>query len=363
MAIKEFFPKDFCTRNESDNSVIITGSNAELIVRLRKRFMKEAKNIAKLDHPGIVDIHDVFQENGTAYYVMDYIDGDNLSSIVKQTGSLSEEKAIDYIVKVGEALEYMHSRKMTHFDVKPANIIIKKETDTPVLVDFGLSKLYTSNTEETSTLLQAVSSGFSPIELYNGESLTEFSPQSDVYSLGATLYFLLTGKTPPAATDLVSNELLLPSSITVGVRKFISVATLADRKTRPFSIQELCINLPKKISEAELLLEEKIKEKRRIDNLNQHYSNFIDSMAQPFHTVLFTLFFFIYSQASTTIDLMTENNEGLSKVEAMNDCLFLITPIIVAIIPLINYLYIEVVSTNCLPMCTLPLTTILKYFL
>lgn len=239
VAIKEFFPKDFCTRNESDNSFIITGSNTALIARLRKRFMKEAKNIAKLDHPGIVKIHDVFQENGTAYYVMDYIEGDNLSSIVKQNGPLEEEKAINYIVKVGEALEYMHSRKMTHFDVKPANIIIKKETDTPVLVDFGLSKLYTSNTEETSTLLQAVSSGFSPIELYNGESLTEFSPQSDVYSLGATLYFLLTGKIPPNASSLISSLLTRSTQIPNALFTIIQKSMRYTPKERFLTVRDL----------------------------------------------------------------------------------------------------------------------------
>lgn len=231
VAIKEFFPKDYCMRDESGCNVKSSTNNDELINTLKRRFIKEAKNIAKLDHSGIIKIHDVFEENDTAYYVMDYIEGENLSQIVKQNGPLSEEKAIDYIIKVGEALEYMHSKKMTHFDVKPANIIIRKDNDAPVLIDFGLSKQYSSSKEETSTLLQAVSNGFSPIELYTRECINEFSPQTDVYSLGATLYYLLSGTIPPNAISLISNN-FSNSSISIDVFNIIRTAMAIDLSKR-----------------------------------------------------------------------------------------------------------------------------------
>lgn len=214
VAIKEFFPKEYCDRNESTSHVTVgTKNNVELVASLKRKFLKEAKNIAKLDHPGIVKIHDIFEENNTAYYVMDYIDGENLSNIVKSGGPLSENKAIEYIIKVGKALEYIHSKKMTHFDVKPTNIIIKKENDEPILIDFGLSKQYSTGSEETSTIINAVSNGFSPLELYNPENLKEFSPQSDVYSLGATLYYLLTGIVPPKAITLIESQLEIESQL------------------------------------------------------------------------------------------------------------------------------------------------------
>ena len=232
VAIKEFFPKEFCTRNDSHNNIIITGNNTELIDHLRKRFLKEAKNIAKLDHPGIVKIHDVFQENGSAYYVMDYIEGENLSQIIKNRGALFEDNAIEYIIKIGEALEYMHSKDMTHFDVKPANIIIRKKDSQPILIDFGLSKQYHTSSDETSTLLQAISNGYSPIELYDTSVIKEFSPQTDIYSLGATLFYMLTNQVPAPAVSLVSQGLSKPTEIATPIFNTILTAMASDSSHR-----------------------------------------------------------------------------------------------------------------------------------
>ena len=243
VAIKEFFPKSFCGRDNTSHLTLGTANNAETVEKLLNRFMKEAKNIAKLDHPGIVKIQDIFKENNTAYYVMDYIEGENLNEIVKRNGPLSEEKAVEYIKKVGEALSYIHSKNMTHFDVKPANIMIRRSDDTPILIDFGLSKQYDNSGDATSTMLNAVSQGYSPIELYNPGSLTEFSPQTDIYSLAATLLFLLTGKTPPSASDIAMEGLSFPSSITVGIKDIIESAMKNKRKERPIDIGLFVDNL------------------------------------------------------------------------------------------------------------------------
>ncbi len=233
VAIKEFFPKEFCDRDNTRHLTIGTQNNAETVEKLKARFLKEAKNIAKLDHPGIVKIHDVFEENNTAYYVMDYIEGESLSDIVKRDGPMSEAKAIKYIRKVGDALDYIHSRRMTHFDVKPANIMVRKSDDSPVLIDFGLSKQYDKQGDATSTLMQAVSNGFSPIELYNIGSVNTFSPKTDIYSLGATLYYLLTGNIPPAAVDIVEEGLSFPSSISTEISDVIRKAMSVSRSKRP----------------------------------------------------------------------------------------------------------------------------------
>lgn len=236
VAIKEFFPKDFCGRDNSSHLTLWTQNNADLVEKLKARFLKEAKNIAKLDHPCIVKIHDIFEENNTAYYVMDYIEGENLNEMVKQDGPLSETKAVEYIKKVGEALVYIHSSNMTHFDVKPANIVIRKNDDSPVLIDFGLSKQYDKHGDATSTLMQGVSHGYSPIELYNPGSISSFSPQTDVYSLGATMYYLLTGCTPPSASEITQNGLSVPINISevnaYSIRKAMSVS----RVERPQNI-------------------------------------------------------------------------------------------------------------------------------
>ena len=236
VAIKEFFPKDFCGRDSTSRLTLGTENNAETVEKLKARFLKEAKNIAKLDHPGIVKIHDIFEENNTAYYVMDYIEGENLNEMVKRGGALSEQKALDYIRKVGDALDYVHSRNMTHFDVKPANIVVRHSDNQPILVDFGLSKQYDMHGDATSTLMQGVSHGYSPIELYNPGSLKTFSPETDVYSLGATLYFLLTQVTPPAASEVAESGLTFPPTISDSTKAAIESAMKLSRAKRPKQI-------------------------------------------------------------------------------------------------------------------------------
>lgn len=236
VAIKEFFPKDFCGRDNTSHLTLGTQNNADTVAKLKNRFLKEAQNIAKLDHPGIVKIHDIFEENNTAYYVMDYIEGENLNEMVKSNGPLSEAKAVEYIRKVGDALDYIHSCKMTHFDVKPANIVVRRSDDRPILIDFGLSKQYDASGDATSTLMQGVSQGYSPIELYNAGAITSFSPQTDVYSLGATLYFLLTGKVPPAASQVLEEGLQFQASINGELKNAIESAMTISRSKRTQSV-------------------------------------------------------------------------------------------------------------------------------
>lgn len=241
VAIKEFFPKQFCDRENSTSHVTIgTQSNVELVAKLKKRFLKEARNISKLNHPGIINIHDIFEENNSAYYVMDYIEGESLSDIVKREEAMDENRATYYIKKVGEALEYIHSRHMTHFDVKPANIMVRKNDDFPILIDFGLSKQYNESGEATTTGLTGVSKGFSAIELTNLSEVTTFSEQSDVYSLGATLLYLLTGTIPPDASALVSGseELAFPNGLSDNLKKAITSAMEVNRKKRCKNVKE-----------------------------------------------------------------------------------------------------------------------------
>ena len=118
VAIKEFFVKDFCNRDETTSqiSVGITSKTA-LVSKLKSKFIAEAQSLCSLEHPNVVHVFDVFEENGTAYYVMDYIDGLSLNDMVKKDGPMSEQKAVGYIMQVADALKYVHSQNRLHLDI------------------------------------------------------------------------------------------------------------------------------------------------------------------------------------------------------------------------------------------------------
>ena len=209
IVIKEFFMTDYCLRDEYSNLITVpTVSNVEFVERFKDKFLKEARHIAQLKHPNIVNIIDVFEENGTAYYVMDFIEGGSLVEKVQREGSLPENMAKRYILQIADALNYIHQRYMNHLDVKPGNIMLSRN-DNAILIDFGLSKQYDSQTgHQTSTTPVGISHGYAPMEQYKEGGVSEFSPETDIYSLGATLYYLLTGARPPVSQEI--NEDGLP---------------------------------------------------------------------------------------------------------------------------------------------------------
>lgn len=235
VAIKEFFMEDFCLRNSAQYVTAPTDTNKGLVDSFRRKFIKEAQNIAKLKHPNIVSIIDVFEDNGTAYYVMESLDGGSLANKVSQ-GALPEHVALRYIRQVASALEYIHSNNMMHLDIKPANILLDGN-DNAVVIDFGLSKQYDDTGQQTSTTPVGISHGYAPIEQYSKNGVGTFSPSTDIYSLGATLYKLLTGATPPEANRIYDEGLPpLPAHITQNTRIAIETAMQPRRKDRPQSI-------------------------------------------------------------------------------------------------------------------------------
>ena len=239
VAIKEFFVKDFCNRDETTSqiSVGITSKTA-LVSKLKSKFIAEAQSLCSLEHPNIVHVFDVFEENGTAYYVMDYIDGLSLNDLVKNNGPMSEQKAVGYIMQVADALKYVHSQNRLHLDIKPGNIMVD-ENDKAVLIDFGASKQYDEEGGENTSTLLGKTPGYAPLEQM-GNDVVKFLPSTDIYALGATLYKLLTGNTPPSASLLASGETLdaMPSFISEGTRNAIIQSMQTNKMKRPQSIGE-----------------------------------------------------------------------------------------------------------------------------
>ena len=204
VAIKEFFMSEVNQRNEQTHGV--EGSSSTIFTNYRIKFRKEAQNLASLHHPHIVQVTDVFDENNTTYYVMQYIEGMSLDSFIASKGRVSAEDTILIAAQIGQALSYMHQRHMLHLDLKPGNIMLDKQGQVH-LIDFGLSKQYDSNGEpESSTSIGMGTPGYAPIEQANrmGQG-KQFQATIDVYAFGATVYKMLTGRRPDDASVILND--------------------------------------------------------------------------------------------------------------------------------------------------------------
>ena len=229
--------KENCQRATDDRTMTVPSDGSRgLVDGALYKFRQEALKLASISHPNIVRVIDVFEENGTAYYVMDYLPGGSLTDKVKTGGPMTEEQAMGYIRQIASALKYMHEVKhMCHFDVKPSNIMLDAMGNA-FLIDFGISKNYGADGRATSSMPVGISEGFAPIEQYS-QLVGDFSPESDVYSLGATLYYLVTGKVPPASVVRASGqELQFPASVSTYIRGLISSAMSVSRNSRPTSV-------------------------------------------------------------------------------------------------------------------------------
>ena len=248
VCIKEFFPKEYYNR-DADSLHVTLGSqgSAKMMNAYKAKFIKEAQTIANLNHPNIIRIFDVFEENNTAYYAMEYIEGESLNKLVKREGALAEDVAMKYISDVASALRYIHERNIMHLDVKPANIMLRKEDNCAVLIDFGLSKQYDNAGEQTSTTPVGISHGYAPMEQYQVGGVSTFSPVTDIYSLGATLYYLVIGRVPAEAATIGEEGIgELPAHLSTRVRNVIMQTMSYWRKDRPQSIEAVMALLEEK---------------------------------------------------------------------------------------------------------------------
>ena len=239
-AIKEHFMSGDCEREGESMRVVCSRPAMERVGSSLKDFISEARRLHKVgvDHPNIVKVNEVFEANGTAYYVMECLEGESLRSYVKAHGPLSEEEMLAIMRPVVDAVRYLHAARMTHLDIKPDNIMLTRdEADRlrPVLIDFGLAKHYDKDGRPTSTInILGCSDGYAPMEQYAG--ITTFSPAADCYALGATMWFCLTGKTPKKSTDLVEGELAreIADEVSPATLEMISSACRLNRRERTF---------------------------------------------------------------------------------------------------------------------------------
>ncbi|MFK0731301.1 MAG: serine/threonine protein kinase [Gloeotrichia echinulata GP01] len=226
--------------------------NDQYFPKWQEDFYKEAKRLSKCEHPNIVKIYDIFREEGLQCIVMEYIPGETLADRLER-GILEEEEALKYIRQIGEALQVVHRNNLVHRDVKPRNIMIRENTREAVLIDFGIAREFSSHELIIHTI--SFSESYAPLEQYLENEPK--GPYTDVYALAATLYVLLTGKTPATAEDRSKNlningtdPLQPPQHINKNIRYHVNIAiikglTLSPRE-RPQSIQEWLDLLTKK---------------------------------------------------------------------------------------------------------------------
>lgn len=254
VAIKEFFMRGVSLREGDQVTVSVSvPENKESFLQQKEKFKKEALRIRQLKNDHIVAVHDLFEENGTAYYVMDYVDGQNLAERMKLTGKPIKEQDVRYILpQILDALKAVHNAGFWHLDLKPANIMIEKSGNIK-LIDFGASKQMNAQKggATTSTAI-SYTNGYAPREQME-QNYDKFGPWTDIYALGATLYNLLTNKRPPLPTDIDDDintdkhiSLPFPVSTSVEMRQLVLKMMKTNRLQRPQSIEDISVLLVKR---------------------------------------------------------------------------------------------------------------------
>jgi serine/threonine protein kinase len=266
VAIKEFFMKGVTQRDDNQTTVSVSNTeNRNSFLEQKEKFKKEARRIRQLRNEHIVNVHDLFEENGTAYYVMDYVDGENLAERMKKTGRPMTESEVRLILpQILDALKAVHDTGIWHLDLKPANIMLEKDGIVK-LIDFGASKqLNAQKGGATTSTAISYTNGYAPREQME-QNYDKFGPWTDIYALGATLYNLLTNKRPPLPSDIDDDDsedkhqsLPFPDGISDGMKKLVLQLMHTNRKNRPQSVSDVMPLLVQQPEEIKKVVEKPI---------------------------------------------------------------------------------------------------------
>lgn len=239
VAIKEYFPSAIAARNHDSQAVVaIAEKHVKDFTWGSERFIQEAQTLAKFNQKTIVRVHRFFKANNTSYMVMALEEGQSLEAILKSAPSWSEGDVVNFIRPLMDALAVIHSAGILHRDIKPSNILIRNSDGSPVLLDFGSAR----STISSQPLTAIVSPGYGPLEQYGSTDLQ--GPWTDIYSLAAVLYIMVTGRSPVPATERAIKDTLIPSVFIAmnqyhaHMLKAIDCALTMDCAKRPQTIVE-----------------------------------------------------------------------------------------------------------------------------
>jgi len=240
-AMKEFFMKGVSARDADNTTVcVFNTADGDHFAEQKEKFKKEAQRLRKLRDKHLVFVHDFFEENGTAYYVMDYVKGESLSAILKKrTSPFTEAESLDVFCQVLDALAVVHEKNIWHLDLKPGNIIID-HNGTAIVIDFGASKQLSDVGSYTmTTTSMAYTKGYAPSEQID-QDLSLIGPWTDLYALGATLYNMLTLQKPPSISEINDGDAFaFPDDVSEKTRHLVCWLMSPNRKNRPQSVAEV----------------------------------------------------------------------------------------------------------------------------
>lgn len=252
VAVKEFFPRGAITRNNQQTNEVVSvyGTKAANFHQGEEKFLQEARTLAQFNNvAGVMRVQDFFRENGTAYIVMEYLEGITLKQYLQTYGPISVEEMQNIFAPILEALDKIHQNGVIHRDISPDNIMCLPEGEAK-LMDFGAARDYTDYSEEGLSVILKM--GFAPIEQYDSHG--KQGPWTDIYALGATMYQCLTGRKPDDATKRsLEDTLVSPSMLGVRIAPPVEYAIMGALQIRPAdryrNLGEFCENLYSVVSD------------------------------------------------------------------------------------------------------------------
>ena len=206
VAIKEFMPSGLAVRNANDRVTVATVEDEPDFQWGLERFLDEARALARFDHPNIVSVKRFLEAHGTGYIVMEYVDGEPLSEMLRRKPTLTEAEIREHVLPLTGGLAKVHSDGLLHRDIKPSNIVVRAN-GVPVLIDFGSARRAVS--AKSRSLTAVITPGYAPLEQYSS-SMGDQRATTDIYALGAVMYRCVTGKTPRDATERALEDRLTP---------------------------------------------------------------------------------------------------------------------------------------------------------